>query len=82
VGRGQALAASAAAASLGRTHIGAWWSRSAELLGVALGLRLASALLNDANPHLINFYRWIRRGLRIEEGGYFTILDRPDGLCR
>jgi len=35
-------------------------------LGVALGLRPASALLNDANPHLINFYRWIRRGLRIE----------------
>jgi DNA adenine methylase len=35
-------------------------------LGVALGLRPASALLNDANPHLINFYRWIRRGFRID----------------
>ncbi len=35
-------------------------------LGVALGLRPVSALLNDANPHLINFYRWIRRGLRID----------------
>jgi DNA adenine methylase len=35
-------------------------------LGVALGLRPDSALLNDANPHLINFYRWIRRGLTID----------------
>jgi len=23
------------------------------------------ALLNDANPHLINFYRWLQRGLQI-----------------
>lgn len=35
-------------------------------LGVALGLLPSSALLNDANPHLINFYRWIRRGLAID----------------
>jgi DNA adenine methylase len=35
-------------------------------LGVALGLRPSAALLNDANPHLINFYRWVRRGLTIE----------------
>jgi len=34
-------------------------------LAVALGLRPARALLNDANPHLINFYRWVRRGLSI-----------------
>lgn len=34
-------------------------------LAVALGLRPATALLNDANPHLINFYSWLRRGLRI-----------------
>lgn len=32
-------------------------------LAVALGLRPDRALLNDANPHLINFYRWVRRGL-------------------
>ncbi len=32
-------------------------------MAVALGLRPASALLNDTNPHLINFYRWLRRGL-------------------
>ena len=33
-------------------------------LGVALGLRPERALLNDANPHVINFYRWLQRGLR------------------
>ena len=32
-------------------------------LAVALGLRPRHAHLNDANPHLINFYRWLRRGL-------------------
>ena len=35
-------------------------------LSVALGLRPSSALLNDLNPHLVNFYRWLQRGLRIE----------------
>src|SRR5205085_7576158 len=34
-------------------------------LGIALGLRPAKALLNDANPHLINFYQWVRAGLTI-----------------
>ena len=32
-------------------------------LAVALGLSPQRALLNDANPHLINFYRWLQRGL-------------------
>lgn len=31
-------------------------------LAVALGLSPKRALLNDANPHLINFYRWLQRG--------------------
>jgi len=35
-------------------------------LAVALGLSPRRALLNDANPHLINFYRWLQRGLNIE----------------
>jgi DNA adenine methylase len=35
-------------------------------LAVALGLRPHRALLNDINPHLVNFYRWLKRGLRIE----------------
>jgi DNA adenine methylase len=35
-------------------------------LAVAIGLRPARALLNDTNQHLINFYRWLQRGLVIE----------------
>lgn len=34
-------------------------------LAVALGLRPREALLNDLNPHLINFYTWVQRGLAI-----------------
>jgi len=33
-------------------------------LAVALGLRPERALLNDLNPHPVNFYRWLQRGLR------------------
>jgi DNA adenine methylase len=32
-------------------------------LAVALGLLPTDALLNDANPHVINFYSWVQRGL-------------------
>lgn len=35
-------------------------------LAVALGLRPRTALLNDSNPHLINFYTWVQRGLEID----------------
>jgi DNA adenine methylase len=35
-------------------------------LAVALGLLPERALLNDANPHLINFYRWLQKGLKTE----------------
>ncbi|HZP45276.1 MAG TPA: Dam family site-specific DNA-(adenine-N6)-methyltransferase [Candidatus Binataceae bacterium] len=34
-------------------------------LAVALGLMPERALLNDINPHTINFYRWLQRGLHI-----------------
>ncbi len=34
-------------------------------LAVALGLMPQRALLNDINPHLINLYRWLKRGLVI-----------------
>ena len=34
-------------------------------LAVALGLMPERALLNDINPHLINFYAWLQRGLTI-----------------
>ena len=35
-------------------------------LAVALGLGPTRALLNDANPHLVNFYRWLKRGLMVD----------------
>jgi DNA adenine methylase len=35
-------------------------------LAVALGLRPRRALLNDLNPHNINFYRWLERGLDLD----------------
>jgi DNA adenine methylase len=35
-------------------------------LAVALGLQPKEALLNDVNPHLINFYQQLRRGLSLE----------------
>jgi DNA adenine methylase len=34
-------------------------------LAVTLGLLPERALLNDINPHLINFYLWLKRGLNI-----------------
>ena len=33
-------------------------------LAVALGLTPERALLNDVNPHLVNFYCWLKRGLK------------------
>jgi DNA adenine methylase len=35
-------------------------------LAIALGLNPPQALLRDANPHLINFYKWLQRGLNVE----------------
>ena len=34
-------------------------------LAVTIGLAPTRALLNDVNPHLINFYTWLKRGFRI-----------------
>ena len=34
-------------------------------LAVSLGLAPGRALINDLNPHTINFYSWLKRGLRI-----------------
>ena len=33
-------------------------------LAVTLGLNPGRALLNDVNPHLVNFYAWLKRGLK------------------
>jgi DNA adenine methylase len=35
-------------------------------LAVSLALQPTRALLNDINPHAINFYRWLKKGLDIE----------------
>lgn len=35
-------------------------------LAVVLGLRPNKALLNDVNPHIINFYSWVKRGLKTD----------------
>lgn len=34
-------------------------------LAVTLGLSPTRAMVNDINPHLISFYEWLRRGLKI-----------------
>jgi DNA adenine methylase len=45
-------------------------------LAVALGLVPRRALLNDANPHLIAFYRWLQRGLDVRATGITFANDR------
>jgi len=43
-------------------------------LAIALALDPERALLNDANPHMINFYRWLQRGLHVD----FAMENRED----
>lgn len=45
-------------------------------LAVTLGLRPTHALLNDANPHVIAFYRWLQRGLVVNGVGKWFENDR------
>jgi len=57
-------------------------------LGVAFGLMPERATLNDANVHLINFYRWIQKGLRPsiemanDEALFYRHRDRFNALVR
>ena len=57
-------------------------------LAVTLGLMPRSALLNDANPHLVNFYRWLQRGFRTDmpmqndEQLFYRSRDRFNDLLR
>src|SRR6266436_6650484 len=55
-------------------HLRKYWERESHRrlvepfcggLAVTLGLMPERALLNDLNPHLINFYHWLKRGLKI-----------------
>ena len=55
-------------------------------LAVALGLTPTRAVLNDINPHVINFYRWLKKGLTIsfesknEATTYYQYRDRFNDL--
>jgi DNA adenine methylase len=57
-------------------------------LAVTLGLQPERALLNDANPHVINFYSWLARGLVIEgplendEGAFYRQRERFNVLLK
>jgi len=57
-------------------------------LAVALGLRPARALLNDINPHAVNFYRWLAKGLPAalpqenEKQVYYRNRDRFNELAK
>jgi len=35
-------------------------------LSVAIGVSPKKALLNDKNPHIINFYLWVQKGMKID----------------
>ena len=50
-----------------RTSAAGSSSRSAAASPSRSGCCRARALLNDVNPHLINFYRWLQRGLRVDD---------------
>lgn len=55
-------------------------------LGVATGLVPHRALLNDVNPHVINLYQWLKKGLTIDfpmdnlEGPYYEARARFNDL--
>ena len=57
-------------------------------LAVAIGLNPRNALLNDINPHLINFYRQLQRGLEVkiqmrnDERLFYSHRDRFNKLIR
>jgi DNA adenine methylase len=57
-------------------------------LAVALGLAPERALLNDLNPHNMNFYRWLKTGLQIDlpmandEALYYDYRRRFNDLIR
>jgi DNA adenine methylase len=57
-------------------------------LAVSLGLQPRSALLNDVNPHLINFYIWLQKGLSVsipmenDERLFYRYRDRFNALVR
>jgi DNA adenine methylase len=57
-------------------------------LAITLGLKPKRALLNDANPHLINFYKQVKSGLKLtidarnDEATYYAQRERFNELVR
>lgn len=57
-------------------------------LAVTLGLMPEKALLNDINPHLINFFKWVQEGLNIElplendKALYYTYREQFNALVK
>lgn len=57
-------------------------------LAVSAGLLPDGAILNDINPHLINFYQWLKRGFVIEifmdneENCYYTYREQFNKLIK
>jgi DNA adenine methylase len=55
-------------------------------LAVSLSVTPSTALLNDVNPHVVNFYRWVQRGLSIgfrmsnDRAAYYRVRDRFNEL--
>ena len=55
-------------------------------MATAFGLLPERALLNDLNPHVINFYKWLKRGLQIDlamensAGRYYVHRNRFNAL--
>ena len=79
------------------SHLEPIWKKNSERryvepfcggLAVVLGLQPQHALLNDINPHLINFYRHVQHGLemhiemRNDEGLFYRHRDRFNQLVR
>jgi DNA adenine methylase len=79
------------------SHLKTRWEANAERryvepfcggLAVVLGLQPKHALLNDINPHLINFYRQVQNGLRMrlqmrnDEALFYRHRERFNGLIR
>jgi DNA adenine methylase len=57
-------------------------------LAVTLGLMPKRALLNDVNPHLVNFYRWLKSGFTVDrkfdhsEAAYYKARNRFNALLK
>ncbi len=78
-------------------HLKPYWTRCRDRrlvepfcggLAVATGLSPHTALLNDINPHVINFYEWLKRGLTIsfeccnDKTCYYRHRERFNALLR